>query len=476
MKIASSKYFVLHVLICAAITAYYYAPALDNFFLYDDYNFLGHTGEGLTTFLLKASNLRLFGNYIMWVNLKLFGTNHTAYNLFDILVHSLNLTLLYLLMKTITGNEKFACVASAVFAAMSVYGDAVLYKAAVSTVMDVSFYCLTLLFYLKGKENVRFYYGSLLTFMLGMLVKEECASLPVMIVFIEVVIYRNVSGLKGVLKRITPYSLMIAAYIVASITQSRYNNVRQYEFETASSFSPIRTLVGGFYSFFLQPDGVSIHPVALLSLLALLVALALYVSNNKRIMLFGLGWVFIAFLPQSYSASTSLNPLLIILSMSRHLYIPSIGAAIVIASVLLFSFDARRRYAIDAAVIGALSLLVLYNGPLIHYRSMLWGHNERSIEMRHFLHALNEKVSAMEYGAYVLVDDPPARRAEMTGALQAFFPDHLIYIDDPSKVSLKGIRTVFFIHNTVKYDNKIQLTRIDAAELSKFKVMYSNDR
>ena len=444
------------------ITAYYYYVSLDNYFVFDDFNEMLYGSGDLTSYIFGTANLRVFGSLIVWLRFKLFGLWHVGYNLLSIAVHLVNITAVFLLLKKISDNERFAFVASLIFAGMSVYCDAILYKAAFQTICNVPFYCLTLYLYLKGREDIRLYYVSLGLFFLGMFVKEEFASLPFMVLLLEIVIYNNIGQLKSIVKKIAPYLVIIVLYLAASFMQSKFNKIPQYEFEVASKFNWTRSLFGGLYTFFLQPDSAIGSTTLLLcsSILPVVLVGALYVSKNRRMLLFGLGWVIIAFLPQSYSASTSLNQEFIALSMSRHLYLPSIGAAIVIASIVLFTFRVINIYVGNAIIAGVVACIVLYNGQLVHKRSAQWGWNTQVVEMRLFLNSLLSEMPVFEEGAHLIVENPPAGRSAMNGALRTIYHNKVAYVDDPAKFDFNEIRSLYRIDNGIRFGRDVVVKKI----------------
>ena len=445
-----------------AVTIYYYASAVDNYFIWDDYWFLMTSGGDAKTVLFGAPALRIVGNVIFWVNYLMYGLNHTGYTVTSIVIHLANVFLVYHLLKLSTQDQKFSFVSSAVFASMSVYCDAVISKGSLLTATNLTFYCTVLITYLIGRERKKYYYISLAVFFLGMFNKEEIASVPLLILFLEVVLYDNVGGIRKAFGKIVPHIIIIIGYIATSIILTRTGLMYQEQFDRLAKFRPLHSLLGGYASFVARPDGFLLNRFTLVGsiVLALVLPLALYVSRNRNLLLFGLGWVFLTFLPQSYSNLTQYAPKYLFSSISRHLYTPSVGAAIVIASVVLFSSKPERRYLVNALAAGLLIALITYNAPLVHARSSAWGESPDAQGMKLFLLALKARVPSFEKGAHLVVDIPPTGRAYMFRALRAFYQNDVVYVDDPSKLDVRTVPSLYYIENRTDYGQGVAVWRV----------------
>jgi len=207
--------------------------------------------------------------------------------------------------------------------------------------------------------------------------------------------------------------------------------------------------LGGFASFIARPDGFLLNRGTLIAaiILAIILPTALYFSRNRRMILFGIGWLVFTFLPQSYSNLTQYAPRYPFMSISRHLYIPSIGAAIVVAAIVMFSWDEARTRLINGVMILLLAVMVVYNAPLVHARSVDWGKNLDAIGMKSFIWALRAEVPSFEKGAHIIVDEPATGRAYMFRALRAYYQNEVVYVDDPSKMVLENIPALYLIEN-----------------------------
>jgi hypothetical protein len=236
----------------------------------------------------------------------------------------------------------------------------------------------------------------------------------------------------------------------------------QEQFERLSKFRPLHSLLGGFASFIAQPAGFLLNRTTLISAIILGVALptALYFSKNRKMILLGIGWVFLTFLPQSYSNLSQYTPKYLFMSISRHLYIPSIGAAIVVAAVILFTCSAERKWLSNALVVLVLAGLVSYNAPLVHARSDEWGGNPDAQGMKLFLSVLKAQVPSFEKGAHIIVDEPMTGRSYMYRALRAYYQNEVVYVDDLSKMELAKIPSLYLIENRTFMGQGLTVTKL----------------
>ncbi|MEK9148652.1 MAG: hypothetical protein AAB267_01255, partial [Candidatus Desantisbacteria bacterium] len=325
------------IFVAGLISFIFYGPFLDNYFVWDDFWMLENYYKGnLKDFLFGFSDLRIFGNIILWLNCVVSEQNPVSYSLIRIGAHTANSAMIFLLIQSLSNNRLLSIFTAIIFAASSVGCDAIYWKDAFLTVTGLFFYILVLYLYVEGnKRGNRFFHSmAVIVFLLAIFNKEEIASVPFMIIFIEILFFRNGAGLAPKLKRLFPYLLVILIYIVLSISVSRFLNLQQEQFDRFLSFRPLHMMFSGFASFFISPDGFLNWKDPFIYITALLILFYFMLIKDRRMLLLGVGWVFLTFLPQSLTA-TGYNPTYLINSISRHLYLPSVGPAIVFSVILL---------------------------------------------------------------------------------------------------------------------------------------------
>jgi hypothetical protein len=437
--------------------------AVNNYFIWDDYIFLMSCSDKNTSGLFSTSSLRILGGLIFCLNYKLYGLDHTGYTITSIVVHIVNIMLVFLALNTITNDKKLSLLTAAIYASMSVYCDTIISKASLLTATNLTFYCLILILYVKGKQNRHFYYLSIALFFLAIFNKEEIASIPFIILFMELLFFAKFNEFWKIIKNICPYAVIIVAYIGTSIALSHFGIMPQEQFETLSKFRPLHSMIGGFASLIAEPDGVLTERYVLIRsvILVIIIPIALYASKNRKFLIFGLGWIFFTFLPQSYSNLTQYTPKNLFNSISRHLYIPSVGAAIVIAAIVLYSVKSQYKYAINITIFVLLSALLFYNAPLVHDRSAEWGDSMDARGMRALLSEIQVHVPSFERGAAIIIDNRPTGRAYMQRALRVFYPnDDVTYVDDPSELDMSKVTSLYKIEYDWQNEHVVAVKRL----------------
>lgn len=428
------------IVIIALISFWNYGSFLNNFFVFDDYWILENniTG-GLHKTLFGYQNLRIVGNLILWFDYLISGFDPAAYGLARIVMHVINATIIYLTLGLTFNNRLIAFFAAIIFAASSASADALLWRAAFLTQVSLFFYMTILYFYIKGKkENEKaWHFTALATFIVAIFNKEDIASLPFMIIVIEIVFFGGWNNLVSIGKKVAPYFSVIILFITLTAVASRYLGLYQEHMEKFLTFRPLHILFSGFTAFFIKPNSSLDWSAPDLYLFLLFIPISFFLAKDKKLLLFGYTWVFISFLPQSFTSATSINPKYSTLtSLSRHLYLPSVGSAIVFA-LLLFSIKEKFNKKI---FIGCTSFFLVSFLMLHHYRIKERGEEWQysGLVMKNFLSGVQSQINTFEgTSAYVHAMGAPEGRAYVQRALRAFYKnENIVWVDDPrSKVS-----------------------------------------
>lgn len=419
----------------AIISALFYGPFLDNYFVWDDFWMLENYYKGnLKDFLLGFADLRIFGNLILWLNCNISELNPVGYSLISIGAHIINSVILFLLIHSLSGNRLFSMSTAVIFAASAVGCDAIMWKDAFLTVTGVFFCLLILYLYAEGRKcDSRFFRNTaLVLFLLAMFNKEEIASVPLVIIFIEKLFLGHGEGFLSKLKKVLPYFLVIIIYIVLSIMVSRFLNIQQEQFERFLTFRPLHTLFSGFTSFFISPEGKLNWNDPFLYSTLLLVAFFVLLLKDKKWVLFGLGWAFLTFLPQSFTGMTRYDAPHLINSISRHLYLPSVGPAIVFSAILLWGKEHFRQKVFVATTALFFAVFILFNYERVNTRGRQW--QDVGMTMKWFLYSLKDIQPSFPENSYVRVINGPTGKSYTQRALRAFYRNPKIFcIDEPKE-------------------------------------------
>jgi hypothetical protein len=459
MRLAERTVFLLFVVMAAVVTCAYYGPFLHNFFAYDDFGLLELVTRGPKAILLGYNYTLRFVNNSVWMPLyALSGYNPLGYNLFGMLLWFLNAILLYCFLRRLLDNPTLAAVAGFIFTASAVGADAVLWRAASGTLLNVTFYLLTLYTYTIFRQtgDVRKWRLSIACFVMAMFSKEEAASLPLVVILLEWLYFNGRSDIRGVLRRVLVYfSVILFTILMNYIVIYQVLGVQSELAGNIFKFRPLHSLLSGWTVFFLAPDGRLAMNDPRIYVTAVLIPLSFFLIKDRRMLVLGLGWIFLSFLPQSLSGMSQFELKDVIsVSLSRHLYLPSIGAAIVYTALLT---GLRERFTVRIAasiMIFFLTLYLPYNYSLISSRGEQW--QEVGDQMKRFLTSLKKQVPQFPPNTHVFVDKTPAGRAFVQQALRAFYNNQSItYIVDPAHFYPKPGETALLITCRLADDGEV---------------------
>lgn len=419
------------IFIAGIVSFFYYGPFLDNYFVWDDFWMLENYYKGnLKDFLFGFADLRIFGNLILWLNCVVSEQNPVSYSLIRIAAHTANSAMLFLLIQSLSNNRLLSIFTAIIFAASAVGCDAIYWKDAFLTVTGLFFYILILYLYVEGKKrNNRFFQSmALFVFLLAMFNKEEIASVPFMIIFIEMLFFRDGAGLIPKLKRLFPYLLVIVIYIVLSISVSRFLNLQQEQFDRFLSFRPLHMMFSGFASFFISPDGFLDWKNPSIYITASLILFYFILIKDRRMLLFGIVWASLTFIPQSLTGGTGYDPTYLFNSISRHLYLPSVGPAIVFSVILLAIKErfTRQIFVVTTALFFAVFILLNYERA--NMRGQEW--QEMGMIMKGYLYSLKEIQPTLPENTYIRILNGPGGRSYGQRALRGFYRNPKIYWAD----------------------------------------------
>ncbi|HMC28626.1 MAG TPA: tetratricopeptide repeat protein, partial [Verrucomicrobiae bacterium] len=145
--------------------------------------------QGLTWQGVKWAFLNLHGQATYWhpvtwlshmLDCQLFGLNPTGHHLMNLLFHSANVLLLFLLLQQLTGGFWSSAFVAALFAIHPLQVDTVAWITERKNLLSGIFWMLTLLAYLRyvRKPGVRRYALLLLLFIIGLMCKPVLVALP----------------------------------------------------------------------------------------------------------------------------------------------------------------------------------------------------------------------------------------------------------------------------------------------------------
>jgi tetratricopeptide (TPR) repeat protein len=187
------------VLVC--VTAIIYLNSLSNGFVYDDMGtivekvHIKNLSKNFSSFFKRyyfkisggEASYRPIATLSYYLLYSIFKLNPWGYHLISLVLHILNVVLVYLLVNLMLGNKRSSLIAGLLFASHPVHTEVVDCISYNEDLLAAFFFFLALWLYGKLdpaaiKRNLIFYILSLLFFLLGLLSKEMAITLPAIVI------------------------------------------------------------------------------------------------------------------------------------------------------------------------------------------------------------------------------------------------------------------------------------------------------
>jgi len=355
------------------------------FFMYDDFTWLILAQQWTQADLplwynpwrvfTPMTHLAYWGNYVLW------GSDATGYYIFNLLLHSLVVVLVYFLARLLDLSHLASLLGSTLFAVAFAHWEAVVWITGVIRLLLALFVLLSLvtliLFLHSGK---RWLYGfSLITFILALFSKEWAVELMGVTVLM-VWLYRRRqlpvrSNLLAMAKLLTPYALITVLFLLFLAWYWRLD-AGLFPYESTGFFRPGIHLLSNIYTALgalcvpsplwdpvrnrlsqLRPELLSVLSIAtgiavLCMSIVIATTLALGSRRAKVLALWLIGGVTLV------SASTLGLP-------PRYLYIPSIPFSLLVALGVDWTWSrlssARSRHWTRVVLLVAFSIIIVLN-------------------------------------------------------------------------------------------------------------------
>lgn len=259
------------------------------------------------------------------------------FHLFSIVLHLIAAMLVFKVVQRYSRSSLIAFITALLFAVHPINAEAVLWVSARKDILSSVFFLASLLCYflLKEKPNMqRWYWLSILFFMIALMSKVTVLMLPVILILLA----EKPKDIKSWMPRISPY--LVIALLFGCIALAGKNAVEEQFHITDMVFMAFRSIF--FYlSVLIAPSSLSaIHPLKPQDLYSPLLLLSVtsicFVSwicwrNRKKFPLICAGWIFfLVTLMPSFLHYTRGNEDFM-LGSERYVYLPSIGMFLIAA-------------------------------------------------------------------------------------------------------------------------------------------------
>ena len=458
---ATNRLTALFALLAFVIIILYYIPFIGNFFLYDDFRMIENLFSGIGATLLGYNTIRVVANLSFAPLYFISGFNPLAYNVFNITLHFVNSLLVFFFINYLFKSTTLSILTGIIFVASGVASDAIFWKISNATLLSLTFCLVTLILYIRWRQEHRrsFYLWSILTFFLGMFSKEDAATLPLLIIFIDLFFLDGWKEEKiSVILRVVPYTIIVASYLLIAQILIWIFGINLEAFTVFFKFRPLYSLFGGYTVFFLHPAGYLDLWSPSIYITGVLILLSFFFVKERRLLWLGYGWIFISFIPSSLMSFGRFDAPYMVNSVSRYLYMPSVGSSIVFA-VILSSFKVRFTNKVFSIVLAIFFIIYIStNYKMVHDRGeQRYG---QGMLMERFLYSLREVQPTFPENSYVHVVNGPASRAYIQQSLRAFYGNPKIYwVDNPDNVVLKKEGSGFIIFHNYTSEKAVEVRR-----------------
>ncbi len=306
------------------------------------------------------------------------GLNPLGYHIINIIIHFLNSTLLFCLLKLLKHNtpQKLLFSVTLLFAVHPLNTEAVTYISSRSDLMVTGFILFGFILYLKKK-----FLPVLLMYVLALLTKETALCLPLLILGYNFI--NKKSSLRGFNPRLNKNLYFIVSFVVITSLYIFYKTtlfssantrvLRSFPenilIQSNMTFQYLKLFIFPFNLNLIRhfPEPISlVNPILLISGLGVLILIGLVFKFKKThpIISLGISWYLICLLPKFYAR-------LHYVACEHHFYLPGIGIYIILTIILLDFCENRQKTFISISICLILIFSCLtslrnyeYNDPL----------------------------------------------------------------------------------------------------------------
>lgn len=283
----------------------------------------------------------------------LFGDSATAFHSFSLLIHLINVILVFVLIRQFSRRDDLALITSALFALTPLQVESVAWVSASSNLLFTAFYLAGLLAYLHyiRQSKTKYFLYTLLFFILSLLSKPTAVSFPLVLLFMDFYFRRGLT-LRVIIEK-APFfllSLLIGLVIIFAREEAGHIIDISDRFGVGSRFFMVIYALAFYIAKLFVPSGLSaFHPyppeflplayyiAPLIPLMIIFLIIRLKGEPRRQLttgMIFFLLTIFIVL---------EIIPVGVQVVKERYVYLPSIGIYYAFAYMFMF-YAAGRRY------------------------------------------------------------------------------------------------------------------------------------
>jgi len=379
----------------AAVTLLVYSPVLRHEFVnYDDPDYItnnAHVKAGLTwpgiIWAFQSTDARNW-HPLTWIShmmdCQLFGLNPAGHHLMNVLLHTANSLLLFLLLKNLTGAIWRSFFVAALFAWHPLHVESVAWAVERKDVLSAFFWMLTLLSYARYTQNKSKagYFLALIFFACGLMSKPMVVTLPFVLLLLDfwpIQRFNNSTIQRLFVEKIPFFALSLGSCLVTYSAQSGAlwsSGSLSFQFRAANA---LMSYVRYISKIFWPADLALIYPyphywpfagvVVAGGLLAILSAI--FILQAKRFPYLAIGWFWFlgTLIPTIGLVQAGVQSM-----ADRYTYLPSIGIFIIAVwgvNNLLDSHPQKIKFAAFAGGIALAACLAVTSIQLKYWQNSL---------------------------------------------------------------------------------------------------------
>ena len=333
------------------------------------------------SYFVNYSPVHLF-SYI--VDYAIGGSNAYGFHLSSNIWAGLGAGFVYLVGLALTGRRIVAVLAAVLFVVHPVHVEAIAWISSRKDLVATAFILPSLLAYLYyrrgGKTSIRWYIASLILFLFAIGGKLSVAVFPAVFFAIDLFLEKRLL-IKSLIDKI-PFLLIAIGFAMAVSSAQPGTGVHPDAAVPAMAFGQSMWLLTGFGKYVIyrvapQPTEMGGEIIAAIILISVFLA-PLFIRRRFPLLVILIYWILFTFLPtQVLSFAYPVS--------DRYLFLPSVAATILIASIVINASERLGRRGLIAASVFLLALAFLWGNNTFRYlsewkdsRSVWYGAKEKS--------------------------------------------------------------------------------------------------
>ncbi len=321
LKILDSDYLKLVTLIL--LSALVFFRSLSIYFVGDNLDHIDSAWQSLTD--LSFHYFRPLSIFTLIIDKLFWGYNFTGYHLTNLILHTTNTLLVYVLAKHFFSTRSIAFVSALLFLLHPIHSSSIYWISGRADMICTGFYLAGLIFFIsyKNSESKRAMLYSLACYQFALLSKEMAVSFPLVIsAFVMIFGFDRGQRIRDAIRMTWPFWVLTAVYLTFRfatagtniLTGNVHTNIDPFILlKNTAVFLELLVIPGGHIEIgnFLNSNPVVFLVLSIIVIVVLLLFAKLF-AKQKNLLLFSF-FVLLAILP------------VIRLTMRWYLYLPSVG-------------------------------------------------------------------------------------------------------------------------------------------------------